>query len=179
MLKKLYNAVEHEISFIRDSLEDIESKIFKGQEKEMVESLSHSGRDLLNLRQSIEPHRDILKDMQTDAISFFGEEFAPYLRALINKYHRVHNHIMRNTESMHELRETNNSLLSTKQNEVMKILTLMAFVTFPLSLVASIFGMNTTYLPIIGHPNDFWIIIAIMGVGMLLMFAYFKRKGWL
>lgn len=179
MLKKMYKSVDHELGYIRDALEEIESQIFAGKEKEMVEALSRSGRDLLNLRQSIEPHRDILKTMQTDTLGFFGEKFSPYLNGLTNEYYRVHNHIMRNTEAMRELRETNNSLLSTKQNEVMKILTLMAFVTFPLSLIASIFGMNTTYLPIVGGPNDFWIIIGIMGTGMILMFVYFKEKGWL
>ncbi|PIR86340.1 hypothetical protein COU13_01475 [Candidatus Kaiserbacteria bacterium CG10_big_fil_rev_8_21_14_0_10_43_70] len=179
MLKKMYKSVEHEIGYIQGALEDIESKIFAGKEKDMVEALSRSGRDLLNLRQAIEPHRDILKTIQTDSLPFFGENFEPYLRSLTNEYYRVHNHIMRNTEAMRELRETNNSLLSTKQNEVIKTLTLMAFVTFPLSLIAGIFGMNTDYLPIVGHPNDFWIIIGTMATGMLFMFIFFKRKGWL
>jgi hypothetical protein len=55
-----------------------------------------------------------------------------------NEYYRVHNHVMRNTESLHELRETNNSLLTTKQNETMRVLTGMALLTFPLTLFVTI-----------------------------------------
>ena len=61
----------------------------------------------------------------------------------------------------------------------MKILTIMAFVTFPLSLIAAIFGMNTVYIPIIGTPGDFWIVMGIMGFATFLMFLYFKRKKWI
>ena len=87
--------------------------------------------------------------------------------------------IENNINSVAELREINNSLVSTKQNEVMKILTIMAFVTFPLSLLASIFGMNTVYLPIVGHSLDFWIIIGIMAGATICFFAFFKHNRWL
>jgi Mg2+ and Co2+ transporter CorA len=80
---------------------------------------------------------------------------------------------------LHELRETNNSLVSTKQNEVMLVLTLTAFVTFPLSLMASLFGMGALHTPIIGQPFDFWIILTIMGIASLAMFGYFHYKKWL
>jgi magnesium transporter len=85
---------------------------------------------------------------------------------------------MREMESLHELRETNNSLLTTKQNETMKVFTILAFVTLPLSLIASIFEMNTRYTPIIGLPFDFWIIIGGMAVMSIAMFSFFKFKKW-
>jgi len=180
MLKKLYRSVEHEISFISDSLEDIEGQIFEGREKEMVQALSVVGRSLMNLRQAIEPHRDVLKDMTDSSLeTLFEGSFSPYTRSLLNEYYRVHNHVMRQTESMKELRETNNSLLNTKQNEIMKVLTVMAFVTFPLTLIAGIFGMNTTRTPIVEGPNGFWYIMIIMGAAAALMYAYFKHKKWL
>jgi magnesium transporter len=61
----------------------------------------------------------------------------------------------------------------------MKTLTIMAFVTFPLTLVSSIFGMNTHYLPIVGLPGDFWIVTGTMLALAICFFLYFKRKGWL
>ena len=77
------------------------------------------------------------------------------------------------------LRETNNSLLTTKQNEVMKVFTIMAFVIFPLSLVAGIFGMNTAYIPIVGLPGDFWMVMGIMVVLGVLFLSFFMYKKWL
>ncbi|MBI4079840.1 hypothetical protein HY414_01245 [Candidatus Kaiserbacteria bacterium] len=179
MMRKLYRSIEHEIDHVRKDLLHIEDNIFAGHEVEMVKALSRSARDLLNMRQTIEPHREVLKMLETDAVRFFGEKFSPYLRALANEYYRVHNHIMRNTDSLHELRETNNSLLSTKENETMRTLTLMALLTFPLALFVAIFDIDAKYNPIIGRPYDFWIIVGAVAFVGALMIWYFKHKRWL
>jgi magnesium transporter len=179
MLKKLYKSIEHEVEFLRHTMSTIEKDIFEGHEVEMVTAMSNAGRDLLNLRQIIEPHREVLHDLEAAASKFFGDDYGPYARALSNEYYRVHNHIMRNTEILHELRETNNSLLSTKQNETMKVFTIMAFVTFPLSLIATIFGMGANDTPIIGMHGAFWLVLGIMITALLFMFLYFKHRRWL
>lgn len=179
MLKRLYKGVEHELEFIRRDLTTIEEHIYSGEEILMVEAISHVARDLLNLRQIIEPHREVLHTVENETAAFFGESFAPYLRTLSNEYYKVHNHIMRLTESLHELRETNNSLLSTKQNETMKLFTIMAFVTFPLALLVTILGLETPYNPVLGRPHDFWIIVGSMGIAAIVMYIFFKRRKWL
>lgn len=179
MLKRLYKAVDHEVEYVRRELSNIEEHIFSEHQVAMVSAISRAARNLLNLRQTIEPHRDVLKSLENDGAEFFGDDFRQYLRAMENEYYRVHNHIMRHTESLHELRETNNSLLTTKQNETMKIFTIMAFVTFPLSLLAAIFDINSVHNPLLGLPYDFWIMLGIMGLASIVMFAYFKKKHWL
>jgi len=179
LLKKLYKSVEHEISSVNDALHDIEENIFEGREREMVAALSFAGRDLLNMRQVIEPHRDILQELELQAPRLFGSSFTPFVKHLSNTYFRVHSHIMRHIETLRELRETNNSLLTTKQNEIMKTLTIISFVTFPLTLIAAVFGMGTTGNPLDGTPYEFWIVISVMFVATLVMFLFFKRKGWI
>lgn len=179
MLRKMYKSIEHELSYVHDALLSVERQLFKDMEREMVASLSHAGRDLLVLRQAIEPHRDVLHTLEFEAGRFFGDEFRPYLRGLTNSYFRVHNHLMRQTEALKELRETNNSLLSTKQGEIMKNLTIVSFITFPLALVAAVFGMNIPSTPIVSRPDGFWVIMAIMGCAAFMLFGYFKHKKWL
>lgn len=178
MLKKLYKGVEYEVERVRHYLVTIEGDIFSGHEVGMVEAISNTARDLLNLRQTIEPHREVLHTIESDGTKVFGDNFAPYLRALSNEYYRVHNHVMRNTESLHELRETNNSLLSTKENETMRVLTIMALLTFPLALIVSILDIDSTYNPIKGMRYDFWIILGIVVVLGACMISYFKYKKW-
>jgi magnesium transporter len=178
ILKKLYKAVEHEVDYVRHELTLIEEHIFSDQQVEMVSAISRTARDLLNLRQAIEPHREVLHTIETEGANLWGENFVPYLRALSNEYYRVHNHVMRETESLHELRETNNSLLTTKQNETMKNLTVLAFVTFPLSLIVSIFELKTPDTPIVGMQHGFWIVVGGMFILTMLMFWYFKYKKW-
>ncbi len=179
ILRKLYKSVEHEIEYVRRDLTMIEEHIYSDHQVEMVVAISRAARDLLNLRQTIEPHREVLKSLASEGIVFFGDDFRRMIETLENEYYRVHNHIMRHTESLHELREANNSLLTTKQNETMKIFTIMAFVTFPLSLIVIILDMDTVHNPLHGVPYDFWIVIGVMVVASGIMFAYFKKKRWL
>ena len=179
LAKRLYRGVDVEIDEVRETLECIEAEIFKGREKEMVEAISKAGRDILNLKQALDPHQDILTSLNALTAEFAGKEYLSRVRAIESMYYRSRKHITNTWQTLSELRETNNSLLTTKQNEVMKTFTIMAFVTFPLMLVTSVFGMNTHTLPIVGDENDFWIIVGIMVIATLAMFLYFRHRRWL
>jgi len=179
LAKRLYKTVDSEIDTVRTTLEQIEKEIFEGNEKEMVVALSKAGRDILNLKQALDPHQDVLSSLTELTTDFAGQEYVARVRAIENTYYRARKHVTRIWQTMSELRETNNSLLSTKQNEVMKIFTILAFVTFPLSLFASIFGMNTQNIPFVGSEHDFWIVIGMMGMATFFMFLFFRQKKWL
>lgn len=179
MIKGMYKAVEHELEFIRRNHSEIQQRVFSGEEREMVEAISENARDLLNIRQTIEPHREVLQELESFGGTFFNPEFTPYLRALTNEYYRVHNHVMRHIDSLHELRETNNSLLSAKQNETMRMLTIMALLTFPLSLFVSIAGIASPHNPLRDMPYDFWVIVILVIVCALCMLWYFRKKRWI
>ncbi len=179
VLRKLYHSIDHELEKLQSDLFSIEDHIFQGREVTMVESISHTARGLLDLRQTIEPHREVLQSLEEHGVVFFGEDFMPFLRTLTREYFRVHNHLMRVFDFLQELRETNNSLLTTKQNETLKVYTIMAFFTFPLALITSILGIQSVYNPVLGRPYDFWIMLGILLAALLSMFIFFKRKKWL
>ena len=179
MIRKLYKAVEHELDFIRDELVDVEQKIFEGREREMVVKLSELSRALLCFKQSLSMHRATLESFDHAAGRFFGTTFSYHMRSVVGLYQRVQEDIIGNLDTLSELRETNNSLLSIKQNEIMKTLTLMAFTTFPLVLIAAIFSMDTKNTPFIGNPFDFWIVLGIMLCATGVFFSFFRHRGWL
>jgi len=179
LIRGLYRDLNSELDQIYNTLERIESKIFSGEEVKMVEAISRTSRDLLNFKQAIRPHREVLESFEAAGEKLFGKNFSYYLRDMSGEYYKIYNMLEGHKETMAELRETNDSLLTTKTNEIMKVLTIMAFITFPLALVASIFGMNTVELPIVGAPNDFWIILGIMAISTLFMFWFFKYKKWI
>ncbi len=179
MTSTLYESIGHELEHIEDRLKYTEEDVFDGHEKEMVLSLSLIGRDLLRFKQVLGPHKTMLDSLSGAAEPIFGTAFARKTRSVVGEYYRVWHTIETHIASLDELRETNNSLLTTKQNETIKTFTILAFATLPMTLVASVFGMNTQNAPFIGRPDDFWIVLSIMVILAMLCLLYFKHKHWL
>lgn len=179
LMERLYQSVDNEIESLEDNAAVIEQQIYAGHEREMVISISTASRELLNQKRALATHKEVLESLEQVGISLFGESLGNYFRAVSAFHFRVYNRVLELADTITELRETNDSLLSTRQNEVMKNLTMMAFVTFPLTLIATLFAMPAAHKPIIGMPYDFWIISGGMVVLALCFLFYFKHRHWL
>lgn len=179
IIREMYRALGMQLDTLSERLEEIEARIFAGDEVGMVEVISSTNRDLLNFKQATRYHKEVLESFELAGRHFYGQDFSYHLRAITGEYYKVASVLEGHKEALLDLRDTNDSLLTTRTNEIMKVLTIMAFVTFPLSLIAGIFGMNTKEIPIVGMPHDFWWVIGIMVIGVVLMFAFFKYKKWL
>ncbi len=179
ILKELYEFSLRQSDHIHVKISRIEEHIFKGEEKEMVKKISLIKRDILDFRRAIYPHDTVLKSFEEHGKEFFGKNFVPYLSAINGELAKVRNITESNKETIEALQETNESLLSNRTNEIMKNLTIMAFITFPLALFSNIFSMNTLFTPIVGHKFDFWIIVGIMVTAVISMLVLFEKKKWL
>lgn len=179
ILRDLYGHSLRELEQIHIKINRAEEEIFKGMEKQMVKKLSLLKRDVLDFRRAIYPHESVIGSFESQGERFFGKTFKHHLNFISGEYTKVRSLIENNRETLNTLYQTNESLLTTKTNEVVKVLTILAFITFPLMLLSGIFGMNTISTPIIGIRGDFWIITGVMLIATFSMFLYFKNKKWL
>jgi len=163
---------------IDKKMDEIEREIFEGKEKEMVHEISYVKTDIINFWRIIEPQGEILDSLVTEGKIFFGKEMAPYFADILGTYSQAWNSLKTYKEIILALEDTNQSLLSTKINEIIRILTVFSVVVLPLTLVASLWGMNV-FLPFANSPIGFWIILGIMTVLTGFMIFYFKKKKWL
>ncbi len=179
MIRGIYKSLFSKVEDIKATLSVYEEDIFDGKEKEMVFELSKMNRVLLYFKEALLLHKEILTSFEQAGQTLFDKEFSYYLRAVLGEYAKVESTLQSAKDYLNELRETNDSLLSTKQNEIMKTLTVVNFIILPLNLMAGVFGMNTLDTPIAGGPNDFWTITAIMITLGIMALIIFKRKKWL
>lgn len=181
IFRRLYGAIRDEINQVGYVLERIERDIFDGKERQMVRTISDVGRVLLRFETTLERHAEPLEEFLSYLSSpeYFGKEFAEEAAHITAERDHAAGLVASYNSVARELRMTNDSLLTASQNEVMKNLTIMAFTTFPLTLLSSLFAIEAKSVPIIGMPGDFWIILGIMTVLAFCFFLFFRYKKWL
>jgi magnesium transporter len=176
MIRKIYSSLGHELAIVGERLRDVEEKIFQGEEREMVIQLSAVHRDLLEFHRALRLHRGVLQSLGSTCEEFYGKDFRHYTDDIVGEYYKVEETLEDQKEILTELRSTNDSLLTTKTNETMKLLTVTNFLILPAALISSIFGMNAIAMPIIGSPFDFWKILFLMAIAVMMTIIFFKRK---
>ncbi len=179
LMSTLYDGLAQKLDYLESRLNYIEQGMFEEREREMVFEISKTSQTLITFRQIFHAHKEVFEVARPMLIDMFSNTYGSRIEELVLHYQYLARRVSTLSASLLELRDTNNSLLETKQNEIMKIFTILAFVTFPLTLISSIFGMNTINMPIVGGQNDFWVVVCLMLAAGFIMFAYFRYKRWL
>ncbi|MES2416141.1 MAG: CorA family divalent cation transporter [Patescibacteria group bacterium] len=178
IIKELYRNVNQNLETINPELKKIERNIFEGKEKDTVKIISEVNRKLLNFKQAMRHHYEALKSFESAGKKFFEPEFSFQLEAIIGEYNKIKNAMDSHKEIITDLRETNDSLLANKTNETMKILTIITFMISPVTVISSIFMMNTDFVLIQGI-SEFYIVLGAMILTSIITFIFFKTKKWL
>src|SRR3989344_1186772 len=178
IMKRLYDHMGNDLENIKNALSTAEKHIFSGHERKMVQVLSELSREIIDFKQTARLHKEVLESFSSVPLTFLGKDSNHFLEDIKLSYDSIHELMLVNHELVGDLRETNDSLLSARQNENLKLFSILAFVTFPLALLLDIFSLPTSHVPIIGYQYDWEIITGTVLVLAIGMFFFFKRKGW-
>ncbi len=181
ILDKLINARLSMLDYIDDHINHIETEIFNGNEGKMVSEIATVKRDIISFRRIIKPQRMVLESLSRMTSKIIEDETLWRMSAeVIGSNMKVWNNLENHKEMIEALEHTNESLLSYKLNDTMKILTAFSVVLLPLSLIANIFGMNVTDgMPFVDSPFGFWIVFILMVTTTLALMLFFEHKKWL
>ncbi len=177
LIKALYLHSRYQLNDINLLLKDAERKIFEGNESGMVATISEINRTLLDFRQALRFHKEVLNSFEIGAKQFYGENFSFYVSSIISEYNKTQAILDSHKEILDDLRDTNDSLLASKSTQTITILTLITFLTSPIILISSIFVMDTSFIK--ERPTEFYSIIGVMVLISVVAFIYSKYKKWL
>lgn len=162
-----------------DNAEEIEHKLMEEPEKEILQNIYNTKRELIYLNNSVWPLREVIGNLTRTDSKLIGENTQLYLND-------IHDHIMQIVDVIDSYRDIMSGMLDTylssisnRTNDVMKTLTIFSSIFIPLTFLAGIYGMNFKYFPELGIPwayPAFWVITVVM---IILMLLYFRRKRWL
>lgn len=176
LIKTLYIHSRYQLNDINLLLKDTEKKIFEGTESTMVATISNINHTLLDFRQALRFHKEVLNSFEMAAKQFFGEKFSYYLSSILSEYTKTQAVLDSHKEILDDLRDTNDSLLASKTNETIRILTIVTFLALPITVITSIFMMNSE---IILSKQDFYFVLSSVIVTSFLIYIYFRVKKWL
>jgi len=161
-----------------NKLERLEEDIFEGRSAEIVRDLSNVKQETINFRKIVRPQRAAFRDLERTKQRYIADDLDIYFDDINDASERVWDMLENYKEVVEGLESTNESVLSHRLNDVLRVLTAFSVIILPLTLVASIWGMNVA-IPGEGTETAFWIIIGAMVALLVTMLAVFRRRGWL
>jgi len=166
---------------IMENTEKVEDNIFKTRGRATVQEISLLRRDVISYRRTVWPLRSVIGTLSRKVTPFTTEDMEVYWGDVVDHIDKIWDTLDECKEVIEGLNDTSSSLYSHHTTEVMRILTILAAVVAPLTLIASIYGMNIR-LPGTGGESDTlsFVIILLSMVGITCgMLFFFWRRHWI
>ena len=179
VLSNLLAFNQRQLHHISDKAETIAADLFKDETRQLLERISYLKRDISEYRVVFSPIGQVLASLQIEGVRFFGSDVGPYLTDVHNDFLRIFQALEDYRSATLDYEATNTQLMNARNGEVMKTLTMMSFITFPLVLFAGLFAVRLEGVPFLGHPHGFWILIGAMLLLAMTIFLFFKHKRWI
>ncbi|MED2972127.1 magnesium/cobalt transporter CorA [Fictibacillus sp. B-59209] len=163
---------------IEDHLLDIENNYERGNKHSLIQQTFDVRGDLLKVRRSIFPMRDLMYRILESKRFMISEHKKAYFHDIYDHLIKLSEMIDSNREMTSDIRDNYISLNSYKMNNIMKTLTVITTIFMPLTFIAGIYGMNFRYMPELNWHNGYFIILGCMTALGLSMYFWFRKKGW-
>ena len=161
-----------------NKLDRLEDDIFEGRSSEIVLDISNAKQEIINFRKIVRPQRAVLRDLERTKQRYLAPELEIYFDDISDAAERIWDTLENYKEVVEALESTNESVLTHRLNNSFRILTAASVILLPLTLIASIYGMNVP-VPGENEPYSFWVVVGLMALMLVVLTVIFRRRGWL
>ena len=161
-----------------DEIEELEEELIIYPLPETLKAIQRYKRDMITLRRSIWPLRELINSLQRTESGLIKESTQLYLRD-------VYDHTIQVIDSIEAFRDILSSMvdvylssLSNRMNDIMKVLTIIATIFIPLTFIAGVYGMNFEFMPELEWRWGYPAVMLGMALIGISMFLYFKKRRW-
>ena len=163
---------------IGHKLDSIEDDMFEKRAEDVVRDISNVKQEIISYRKVIKPERSTLRVLERRVDKFLPEELDLYFDDIVDSAERIWDQLDNYKEVVDGLESTNESVISHRQNDVLRVLTIFSVILLPLTLISGIFGMNV-HFPGFDTAALFWGIVGLMVATIIAMVGFFRWKRWL
>lgn len=178
ILQSLFKArMKEAADHISAKLTHVEKNVYHHKGRKNIEELATLRRNVLSFRRLVDPQRELMASLALDKRDFITDEYEPYFDDIRDYLNRIWTRLSNYKDTIDGLYETNESLLSYRTNEIIKILTMISVALMPPTLLSGIYGMNIN-LPFQQQPNMVWALYGILFVVTMIVIFVLKRRKW-
>ncbi len=167
------------IEKLSDNIEVVEDELISNPVQDTLHEIYRLKQELIILRKSIWPFREVISRMERGRYALIDEKLLIYIRDIYDHSIQVMETVETYRDMLSGMLDIYLSSVSNRMNEVMKVLTIIATIFIPLTLIAGIYGMNFRFMPELEIPLAYplvWLSMIIVG---LVLVVFFKRKRWI
>lgn len=169
----------HVLEAVGEQIEVLEDEVMERPSAITLRSIHRVKREIISLRRSIWPMREVVNGMVRDESPFITRDVKLFLRDLYD--HTVH--VIDSVETMRDIMtgtlDVYLSSVSNRLNQVMKVLTVMSSIFIPLTFIVGVYGMNFEYMPELQWRWGYPAVWALMVALTVFLLALFQRKKWM
>jgi magnesium transporter len=159
-------------------LDRIEDEMFEGRSEEIVRDISNVKQEIISYRKIIKPERSTLRLLERHVVTFLPQDLELYFDDIVDAAERIWDLLDNYKEVVEALEDTNESVISHRQNDVLRLLTIFSVTMLPLTVLTGLFGMNVAF-PGESTREAFWLILGLLVATLASMVAFFRYKRWL
>lgn len=160
-------------------IDGIESEIFKNPSNDTLNKIFKLKRRIMHLRRVTTYQREVFLELSRTFSDLIDQKMLIYFRD-------VYDHLLRLSDLTDSYRDTTTSAIdiylsvfSNKMNSIMKVLTIIATIMMPLTVIVGIYGMNFEYMPELKMRYAYYCVLGFMAILSGFMLYMFKKKKWL
>ncbi|MDP2905500.1 MAG: magnesium/cobalt transporter CorA [Candidatus Omnitrophota bacterium] len=179
LLDSLVDSYFPVINEFDDMVDNMSDELFRDPTSGTLKKIYSLKNEIMYLRRTIGPQADVMSIITRGDIPCISSSNTVYFRNIYDNLVRLNDIVGTSRDIVTGAMEAYVSIVSNRLNEIMKTLTVIATIMMPLTLIASIYGMNFKHMPELESKLGYPAIILIMGIITITMLAYFKRRKWL
>ncbi|MFX0183543.1 MAG: magnesium/cobalt transporter CorA [Candidatus Hodarchaeota archaeon] len=164
---------------LSERIELLEDEVVTTPGTETIQTIHSLKTNIIFIRKAVWPLRELISRLDRGGSVLIQSETQKYIRD-------VYDHTIQVIDTVETLRDIVSGMLdiylssiSNRMNEVMKVLTIIATIVIPMTVISGIYGMNFQFMPELAWPIGYPIALSLMLMVAIIMLSYFWKKGWL
>lgn len=181
ILELLFSLINPMLNHISLDIDSVEERLLDRHNRQVIHEILVVKRNIVNFRKIMQAHKSVLEDIAKHGGPFFPPSFAKQqLPELIHMTIEIWDSLKNYEDAISAIHDSHTSLVSVRQSEIIKTLTIISVLTFPLTLIATLFAIDPKGgMPFLRHPSGFWIVVSILFFIALGMLIIFRKKRWI